>query len=678
MNLNTPFQPGHSSTITTTPHPRDPTPPGFQSHLQFNSAHQQPPLRNPAPNEQLHNSKEGDLELQLDEIKLELREKEILRKLNKSQKSKRIAAIANMDSIEDLGFSRAELDDFDQKDLELELDETRLKLREKEVLRELNKLREPKRTVAIANVGLVEDLGPITYPSGADNPTSPRGNLAGSNFGEIEDYSDWNAYRHDISTIPRNARTEECNGRPGTDSPLPVVSQDPSFQASPRNGDLFQGFGQEVFSSAVFADSGAVGSSTFEWNNLTDTILPSLLAAPAEANNIYSTDFWNPQAIEMPVTMDSPSFSHGSDFNGNPDISFDGTSTLNNLSIVEDLTGFLDATIPATLINFANEISGSEIHNHVAVRGIDMHTRTDLTRSINLPAELTVSNRHKRYSSKLTTPGYFCFPVQLQRPLARNTRKPKTTEQLKNSRIVKKKGACIRCSMLRIACSGTDPCKSCLDFIARRCTSPSLEWNPCVRPSLSDRSFFAYDASNFPITIASGLPSQFDGLSLTQTFVVTVDRSLTSRIWETPSTDSPQLWALATPHLFNQLDRYLRPKSLQKMTREERTDLMEILYLVFMGVCSTLPPTGKIAQESLDSLKQALLAYMHYITPNIPLSGSQLNCVTPMAVGLYGNSVLSSILNTYLIDKYLLVGGGSSGSLFGLGDVSCESARAIL
>ena len=159
-------------------------------------------------------------------------------------------------------------------------------------------------------------------------------------------------------------------------------------------------------------------------------------------------------------------------------------------------------------------------------------------------------------------------------------------------------------------------------------------------------------ASNFPITIASRLPSQFAGLSPTHTFVITLDRSLTSRIWETPSTDSPQLWALATSQLFNQLDRYLRPKSLQKMTREERTDLVEILYLVFIGVCSTPPPTGKTAQESLDSLKQALLAYMHYITPNIPLSGSQLNCVTPMAIGLYGNSVFLSILNTYLIDRH--------------------------
>jgi len=156
-------------------------------------------------------------------------------------------------------------------------------------------------------------------------------------------------------------------------------------------------------------------------------------------------------------------------------------------------------------------------------------------------------------------------------------------------------------------------------------------------------SLIPEDASNIPIAIASGLLSQFAGLSPTQTSVVTLDRSLTSRIWETPSTDSPQLWALATSQLFNQLDRYLRPKSLQKMRREERTDLVNILYLVFMGVCSTPPPTGKIAQESLDSLKQALLAYMHYITPNIPLSGSQFNFVIPMAISLYGNSVLLSM-----------------------------------
>ena len=431
-------------------------PPGFQSHFQFNSAHKQPPLQNPAPNEQLHDCKEKDLELQLDGIRLELREKEILQKLNKSQKSKRIAAIANMDSVEDLGSSGAGLDDFDQKDLELELDETRLKLREKEILRELNKLREPKRTAAIANVGLVEDSGPITYPSRAGNPTSPRGNLAGSNFGELEDYFNWNTYQHDISTIPGNVQTEECSGRPGADSPLPVVSKDPYFQASPRSGDLYQGFDQEVFSTAVFADSGAVGASTFECNNSADTILLSLLAAPAEADNIYSTGFLDPQAVDMLVTTDSPPFSHGSDLNGNPDINLNGTFTPNNLPTVEDLTGLLDATIPAASINSANEISSSEIHNHVAVCGIDMHARANLTLSTDPPAELTISNRHKRHSSKLTIPGHFCFPVQPQRSLARYTRKTKTMEQLKNLRIVKKKGACIRCSMLRIAVSRSE------------------------------------------------------------------------------------------------------------------------------------------------------------------------------------------------------------------------------
>ena len=398
---------------------------------------------------------------------LKLREKEILRKLNKSQKSKRIAAIANMDSVEDLGSSGAELDDFDQKDLELELDETRLKLREKEILRELKRLWEPKRTAAIANVGLVEDLEPITYPSRADNPTSPRGDRAGSSFGELEDhFFNWNTYQHDISTTPGNAQTEECNRRPGADSSLPVVSQDPSFQASPRSRDLFQNFNQEVveqsykrrkvmhdFSTTVFADPGAARASTFGWSNSTDTILTGLLVAPVEADNIYSTGFLNPQAVEMPVATDTPPFSHGSDLNGNPDISLDGTLTLNNPPTVEDLTGFLDATIPTTSINPANENSSSEIYNHVAVRGIDIHTRANLTLSTNSPAEPTVSNRHKRHLSKLTTLGYSCFPVQTQRSLARNTRKPKTTEQLKNSRIVRKKGACIRCSMLRKAVS---------------------------------------------------------------------------------------------------------------------------------------------------------------------------------------------------------------------------------
>ena len=133
-----------------------------------------------------------------------------------------------------------------------------------------------------------------------------------------------------------------------------------------------------------------------------------------------------------------------------------------------------------------------------------------------------------------------------------------------------------------------------------------------------DRSF------DFLVTVMSGLVSRFTDLGLTQTSAVT------------RKTDPPQLgfkitemdhWgALTTSQLFNQLDRYLRPKSLQKMRREERESLVIILCLVFIGVCSTPPPTRKTAQESLDSLKQALLAYIRYIAPNIPLPDSQPNC----------------------------------------------------
>ena len=162
--------------------------------------------------------------------------------------------------------------------------------------------------------------------------------------------------------------------------------------------------------------------------------------------------------------------------------------------------------------------------------------------------------------------------------------------------------------------------------------------------------------SDFLITIASGLASQFADLSPTQISVITFDRSLyyftfslwkPSRIRETPSTSLPQLvceitgiyrWrALATSQLFNRLDRYLRPKSLRKMRREEHANLVIILYVVFIGVCSTPPPTGKIAQESLDSLKQALLAYMRYIASNILLSDSQLNC------GIHGHNFIGTL-----------------------------------
>ena len=128
------------------------------------------------------------------------------------------------------------------------------------------------------------------------------------------------------------------------------------------------------------------------------------------------------------------------------------------------------------------------------------------------------------------------------------------------------------------------------------------------------------------MTIVSGLVSQFADLNPIQTYV---------DARETLSTDPPPLvfkitgvnrWGtLATSQLFNRLDRYLRPKSLQQMRREERANLVIILYLVFIGVCSRPPPNGKTARESFDSFTQALLGYMHYIAPNTLLSGLQLD-----------------------------------------------------
>ena len=187
--------------------------------------------------------------------------------------------------------------------------------------------------------------------------------------------------------------------------------------------------------------------------------------------------------------------------------------------------------------------------------------------------------------------------------------------------------------------------------------------------SLKLPDIMEFHTSNLPIITSSGLVPQFTDLSQTQTSVVILGRSLyyfnlslwtAFRIWETLSTDSPQLvfeitgiypWrVLTTSQLFNRLDRYLRPKSLQKMGMEERVNLVIILQLVLIGVCSTPLPTGKTPQESLDSLKQALQAYICHITPDIPLSDSQPNYGTSTTTGLYRNWKYKWCIRTRITD----------------------------
>ncbi|KAF2710634.1 hypothetical protein K504DRAFT_266920 [Pleomassaria siparia CBS 279.74] len=57
-------------------------------------------------------------------------------------------------------------------------------------------------------------------------------------------------------------------------------------------------------------------------------------------------------------------------------------------------------------------------------------------------------------------------------------------------RRIRRKGACLRCRMLKRACSGEDPCKTCIVAARAAAGSRALWWMDCLRPSLQALNVF--------------------------------------------------------------------------------------------------------------------------------------------------------------------------------------------
>ncbi|ORY10864.1 hypothetical protein BCR34DRAFT_338180 [Clohesyomyces aquaticus] len=55
---------------------------------------------------------------------------------------------------------------------------------------------------------------------------------------------------------------------------------------------------------------------------------------------------------------------------------------------------------------------------------------------------------------------------------------------------IRRRGACLRCRLLKRACSGEDPCKTCLAAARAAAGSRALMWMECIRPSFQVMNIF--------------------------------------------------------------------------------------------------------------------------------------------------------------------------------------------
>ncbi|KAF2662215.1 hypothetical protein K491DRAFT_753337 [Lophiostoma macrostomum CBS 122681] len=63
-------------------------------------------------------------------------------------------------------------------------------------------------------------------------------------------------------------------------------------------------------------------------------------------------------------------------------------------------------------------------------------------------------------------------------------------ERKKEVKGVRRKGACLRCRLLKRSCSGEDPCKTCIVAAKAAVGSRSLMWMDCIRPSFQAINIF--------------------------------------------------------------------------------------------------------------------------------------------------------------------------------------------
>ncbi|KAF2441691.1 hypothetical protein P171DRAFT_76700 [Karstenula rhodostoma CBS 690.94] len=108
------------------------------------------------------------------------------------------------------------------------------------------------------------------------------------------------------------------------------------------------------------------------------------------------------------------------------------------------------------------------------------------------------SNKRRKTSEAMTTgPGFSCFTLDGNdvSPHRRSAFSPKRKAEVKG---IRKKGACLRCRILKRACSGETPCKTCIIAARAAANSKALMWMECIRPSFQTINIFSEGVTALP------------------------------------------------------------------------------------------------------------------------------------------------------------------------------------
>ncbi|KAE9365634.1 hypothetical protein N431DRAFT_286554, partial [Stipitochalara longipes BDJ] len=95
----------------------------------------------------------------------------------------------------------------------------------------------------------------------------------------------------------------------------------------------------------------------------------------------------------------------------------------------------------------------------------------------------------------LNTPesGFTCFATRVENPARKRAKfNPQRREKVKG---VRRRGACLRCRVLKIPCSSDDPCATCMSLALAASSALErkvLRWSDCIRTSLTDVNIFTH------------------------------------------------------------------------------------------------------------------------------------------------------------------------------------------
>ncbi|KAF2117872.1 hypothetical protein BDV96DRAFT_405700 [Lophiotrema nucula] len=98
--------------------------------------------------------------------------------------------------------------------------------------------------------------------------------------------------------------------------------------------------------------------------------------------------------------------------------------------------------------------------------------------------------RRKNAFKEAELPGFLCFASVLGILGMSSSRSRYSETRKEEVKLVRKIGACLRCQIRKISCSGESPCKECRSLAAARLGSKALMWMDCIRPSLEQVSIF--------------------------------------------------------------------------------------------------------------------------------------------------------------------------------------------